>query len=414
MPLQQQYKPLLEKIIEDWRKEDSREEISTIILQTVFNSLLRVEQEHFLKYKHGGQPKNNGNKRNGYYNRFVKSLSGTFQVTVPRDRQGLFQPLILEIAKKQQSNIDWLGVSLYSKGLSTRDIQDILKTIYGMQVSPQYISSITKSYLPLREQWHQKKLDKDYYVIYIDALFLPIRRDTVQKEAIYIVLGLKKDLTREILGIYTLPNESASGWKEVVKDLQFRGVKNVLLFVADGLTGLADQVHNVFPNAEFQTCITHVKRKVLNKIRKKDKEEASSDLSKVFKLNDPFDEEKEARKRLDEFIEKWRRRYPQIRRLFPEEKRPYYFTYLKFPYDIRRMIYTTNWIERLNKEIRKVTRNRNSFPNEDSAMTLVWMKLMEMENNVYAYPVTAFLTCEDALKPMFTNLNSSHSQTHNC
>ncbi len=412
MPLQQQYKPLLEKIIEDWRKEDTREEISTIILQTVFNSLLRVEQEHFLEYEHGGTPKNKENKRNGYYPRFVKSLSGTFQVTVPRDRKGLFQPLILEIAKKQQSKIDWLGVSLYSKGLSTRDIQDILNTIYGMQASPQYISSITSSYLTLRQQWHQKILEEEYYIIYTDALYLPIRRDTVQKEAVYIVLGLRKDFTREILGIYTLPNESASGWKEVMKDLTGRGVKNVLLFVADGLKGLEDQVHNIFPNAEFQTCITHVKRKVLNKMRTKDKEEAANDLNKLFKLNDPLDTENAARKRLYEFIDKWKRRYPRISNLFPEEKHRYYFTYLKFPYDIRRMIYTTNWIERLNKEVRKVTKNRNSFPNEDSAMTLVWMKLMEMESKVYSYPVTAFLTCEDQLKLMLTNLNSAYSQTH--
>jgi len=399
---QLQYKPFLEKIIEEWTK-DNKMDVSQTIMQTVFESLLKAEQANFLEYEHSEENiSNNNNKRNGYYLRLLNSLSGKYELKIPRDRQGRFKPMLLEIMKRQRERVDELAYSLYTKGLSTRDVADVLKEIYSAETapSPQYISNITTSFLDARKQWQERKLDESYYVVYIDAIHMPIRRATVDNEAIYVVIGLKKDFTREILGIYSIPQESASGWKEVLDDLKKRRVKNVLLFVADGLTGLETQIQKVYPKSYFQKCVVHFKRNILKKVRHTDKKEVAEDLKNIFKIDDKKDKKEYADERVEKFLEKWKKSYPNLKRSFDENILDYYFTYLDFPVEARRMIYTTNWIERLNKSIRKVTKNRNSFPNEDSALTLIWSKLLEVEEKTYKYPITKFYSCEKELSAM--------------
>ena len=332
----------------------------------------------------------------------MNSLSGKFELKIPRDRLGLFKPMLLEIIKHQQKRVDEIAFSLYTKGLSAKDTAEAIKEIYSAETSPspQYISNITSSFLEARKQWQERYLDEMYYVIYIDAIHISIRRDTVDNEAIYVVLGLKKDFKREVLGIYSIPQESAAGWTEVLNDLKKRGVKNVLLFVADGLTGLENQIRQVYPKSYFQKCVVHLKRNILKKVRHKDKKEVAQDLKNIFKLDDEKDKREYAIERVEKFLDKWKKKYPNLKRSFNEDVMDYYFTYLNFPVETRRMIYTTNWIERLNKEIRKVIKNRNSFPNEDSALTLIWSKLMEVEEKIYKYPVTKFYSCENELAAM--------------
>jgi putative transposase len=234
---------------------------------------------------------------------------------------------------------------------------------------------------------------------------MPIRRGTVEKEAFYIVFALRTDLTREVLGVYNTPQESASGWREVIRDLKQRGLQKCLMVVADGLIGLSQVVKEELPNAKFQRCIVHKIRNLLIKVRSSDKRAFSDDFKKVFEVATQDYTKDKAKARLELFIDKWKDKYSWIKNRFDENDFDYYFAYLNFPWQIHRMIYTTNWIERLNKSIRRTTKIRNSFPNSDSALNLICAHLIEKENTNYRkYPVTAFSVVKDKLEDKIEKL----------
>jgi putative transposase len=377
------YKEVAAKSIQDLVTYSKETTMSDILLD-VIAMLLSAEREKFL-----GESTAVGNKANGYYERFLKSLSGKIVLRVPRDRMGQFHPLLLEVIKTDDKRMAELACSLYAKGLSQRDIGDVISEIYDASVSPTWISRMSADTLRARNAWHAKSLNDEYLAVYLDALFVPVRRDSVEKEAVYVALGLKLDGRREVLGLYTLPTESATGWETMFGDMKKRGLKTVSLFIADGLAGLPDVVADAFPQARFQSCVVHKMRNVLLHVRSKDKAEAASELRKVFDLDRADDSTEEAIARLDAFIENMKKRYPHIANQFPQELKPRLFTYLEYPPTIRRMIYTTNWIERLNKHIRKVIKNKNSFPSEDSAMNLIFLAIMDFEERVYQYPIHA-------------------------
>lgn len=375
-------------------RNNNFEDLSVEILRTTFETLLNAERDAFFKDKN-----RENNKKNGYYSRLVKTLSGVFEMNIPRDRIGQFKPLVLQIAKQEKRSLDKLALSLYTKGLSTRDINKILKDAYGFNTSPQYISDISSRYSKFKEEWDNRKLDSKYYAIYIDAIHMNIRRNSsVDNEALYIAVGLKLDLTREILGIYSIPEESASGWRDVIKDLKDRNVKQVISFVADGLKGLDRVIEEEYPNSLFQRCIVHLKRGIGYKVRPSDREEIMNDLKSVFNLNDVLDTKEQAMHRFQAFINKWKKSYSFMKKMDICE---HYFTYLLMPFEIRRMIYTTNWIERLNKEFRKVIKNKNSFPSEESALMLVWLKAIEIDDNLYKYPISSLNGIREKLNSMF-------------
>jgi transposase-like protein len=385
---------LLESVILNLieNQENNVEFATTQIIQTVFETLLVAERNIFLK-------NSENNKGNGYYSRIAKTLSGKFRLNIPRDRMGLFKPLILEIIKEEKQNFDNLAFRLYSKGLSIRDINDVLEDTYGINTSPQYVSNVTEEYLEVRKQWQERKLDKEFIAIYIDAIHVNIRRNKlVDNEAVYVAVGLKPDLTREILGIYSIPEESASGWRDALLDLKTRGVKKILIIIADGLKGLENAVEEVYSKSKFQKCIVHLKRNIGYKVRAKDRNEIMTDLKTVFNLDDSLDTKEKAMTRMEIFLDKWKHVYPALVKMDIGE---YHFNYLLMPFEIRRMIYTTNWIERLNKEIRKVIKNKNSFPNHESALSLIWMKIMDFESRVYKYQITSLCSIQERLKEMF-------------
>ncbi len=343
-----------------------------------------------------------GNKRNGYYARLAKTMNGVFEISVPRDRTGMFSPLVLSCMRQNTERLNRLAFQMYVRGMTTRDINAVLKDIYGCATSPQYVSNVTKSMESVRRRWMRRALPSRYYAAYVDATYVPIRRGTVENEAIYIVMGLTTDLKREILGIYSIPQESASGWKDVLEDLRSRGVRDVLLFVADGLAGLESSVHLTFPRSRFQKCVVHFKRNVLKRARNKDRKEIAEDLLHVFNMDAADDTPGQALKRMELFSKKWKTKYPGIGRSCDSSLMPYYFTYLDFPHAVRRMVYSTNWIERLNKHLKKTLKNRNSMPNEDSVLNLLWASVMTFEEETYRYPVTAFRPSVDELDEMFT------------
>ena len=386
----------LEKSIEYilfYENENSLE----LITKTVFETILKAERKEFLS-----QNQNLQNKANGYYSRLVKAINKYFKMSIPRDRLGFFKPVFLECLKEQDEHLMDLAFKLYTKGLTTREITEILDEFYDKKVSATWISNITKNFQDERKVWQNKELDEKYYFVYIDALNIAVRRDTVTKEAFYVVLGVKKNLKREILGVYNIATETIEGWREVFKDLKNRGFRETLMIIADGLNCLEKIVEEEFPKAKFQKCITHKKRNVDLKLRQKDKKIVQEDLKKVFQVGRENYTKDVAKKALELFIEKWQPIYKNIGNNFPKNEREYLFNYLEFPAEIQSMIYTTNWIERLNKTIRRTTKVRNSFPNVESALNLVCAVIIDKEENNYGkYPVSSFKNTKDTLDAMF-------------
>ncbi len=390
----------LVKCIEDIIYYDKENAIEKIV-KTVFESILKSERDEFLSDQIG-------NKGNGYYERMARSINKYFSLQVPRDRLGLFKPIFLEMIKQQESHIQDLAFKLYVKGLTTRDINDLLKEVYDKNLSPSSVSNITKEFQKQRECWQDRPLDNEYYFIYIDALFIPVRRDTVSKEAFYVVIGLRKDLRRDILGVYDIPMESSEGWREVFKDIKRRGVSKILMIIADGIQYLENVVREEFPGTKLQKCLVHKIRSIILKVRNIHKEEIAKDFKSAFKLEDRYYTIEDGRRNLNDFINKWKKLYPFINNKFKVEHIENYFAYLSFPHQIQRMVYTTNWNERLNKGIRKTQSVRNSFPNVESALNLVGAYLMDFEKRVYNYPVTSFMQVQDDLDSMLANCHQTH------
>ena len=356
------------------------------IFNMVVNGLMLAERKTFLT-----EPENSNNKGNGY--RFAKKsgIGSKLQLKIPRDRLGVFQPVILGLLNEQEEKIKSLCFELYGKGLTTRDIESVIDTVYDQSsYSKSSISRITTDFSGLINSWLDRTLDNVYPVIYIDAIHQKVRRDTVSTEAFYVLLGLKEDYTREVLGIINIPQESASGWEDVLNGIKQRGVNTVGLFVFDGLTGLDNVVGKVFSGSMRQSCTIHFQRNLSKSVRTADKEAFCKELKDVFNPDDVFYTPIEAVLKLKEMLGKWSSKYPKFSSTIKRDDLENVFTYLHFDYRIRRMIYTTNWIERLNKSFRKTLKMRNALPNPQSAITLMGYVAMEMTENKYSYPIANF------------------------
>jgi putative transposase len=333
-------------------------------------------------------------KANGSYIRSFKSLSkNNLTINIPRSRTGSFKPLVIEILKQNQEQINELTLLLYQKGMTSRDISEILKKFFSEDMSHTTISNLANKFNEIRLSWENTKLDKIYKVIYMDALYQTLRReDSYSKEAVHIIYGITQENKRELLSLSVNPTESANSWELVLKDLkEKKGVENINLIVADGLIGLEDKIHNIYPKAIFQKCVIHKERQVLLKIRPKEKAAVATDLKDVFDNFDELDTIKTAKNKLQFFINKWKSKYPNIKNHFNEGVVDYYFSYIKFDKKVRRSIYTTNSIENLNKQIRKATKNKLSFEKENRLLDYMFVVIKDFEEkNWQKYPVHLF------------------------
>lgn len=408
--MQKDYTAFLEKSATDLLQYGKGNVVDDL-LRIIFEVILKCEQKGFLGYGYGQEPTDDGNKRNGYRkSALIKGLNKMFRVNIPRDRLGTFKPIFLELLNEQTEKINELAFKLYVKGLTTREISDVVHDIYGKNLSRTSVTNITDQLLIEIDNWLNKPLESEYYAVYIDALRLPIRRDTVSKECFYIALGLRKDLKREILGVYQLPEESHSNWDSILKDLKKRGMKKTILFITDELSQIEDAIYDNYPESFIQRCIIHKKRNILKKVRSSNKKEIMNDFNDVLSLNNPIDTVENAVARLDQFIDKWTVLYPSIKRMFVRKEE--YFSYIKMPFLMRRMVYTNNWIENLNKQIKRTTNMRNSFPTPKSAEKLVALKCIELENNYMKYPVTALIPVQEKLNEMLNKSEYSVPETH--
>lgn len=360
------------------------------LFSMMVNGLMVSERNHFLS-----EQKEPGNKGNGYRNATRSGIGSKLSLRIPRDRLGVFQPVILGLLNEQEEQVKQLCYQLYGKGLTTRQIEDIVESIYGSSYSKSSISRITTDFSSLVDAWLKRKLDVHYPIIYIDAIHIKVRRETVATEAYYILLALKEDLTREVLTIVNIPQESAQGWQEVLEGIKERGVEKVGLFVFDGLTGLPDVLGKVFSQSMQQRCILHYQRNLNKHVRLKDRKEFSKGLKTVFNPDIQTYKPEQACENLDAFLLRWKTKYPVFAKAISDPLKEQLFTYLHFDYRVRRMIYTTNWIERLNKSFRRTLHMRNAMPTPRSALVLLGYVAIEMEEKTYSYPVTNFRSDEN-------------------
>lgn len=378
--------------------------LDDFIVKTL-EGLMQIERAEYLE-----KTKDANEKGNGHYARLFSSLQkNALTINIPRTRQGLFSPATLELIKQSREDVDELCLLLTKKGMTSRDIRDVMKTFFKEERSPTTLNKMAKEFEALRQSWEESTLEKHYLAVFMDVLFITVRRgDSYSKEGVFLAYGVREDGKREILTIDINPTESADMWGTFLEKLPERGVEKVDLFIADGLSGLEEEIHRLFPGAKFQKCVVHKMRQIWKKVRPKDKQEIVADLKQVF---DHFGEnatKERALQDLDTFVSKWKQRYPEIERMFADGTREYYFTYIDFPPEIRRMIYTTNSIENLNRIIRKATKNKLSFESPGRLLDYVFMVVKDFEDRKWMkYPVHAYLSSASSSQAQF----SSNSDT---
>ena len=361
---------------------------------TTLEGLMLLEREEYLKAH--TEKKDIGN---GCYPRSFKSLStSSLQIQIPRTRSGDFKPLLLNLISQGQSQLNELALLLYRKGLSSRDVSSIMSDYFGESMSHDVVNNLADSFHEIRTNWEQRPLDAYYKAVYCDALYVSLKRgDNYSKEAVYVMYGVKDDNTRELLLLEVNPTEGSGMWGEYFTQLKKRGVEEIDLIIADGLVGFADAAKQVYSTSDIQRCVVHLERNLLRKVKPRDKANFAYDLKEVFNKFDKDSSKEKAYKKLKDFHSTWKNSYSaSIDKLLDEGFIDDYLTYIAYPVSVRRMIYTTNSIENLNRQIRKVTKTKVNFAKESNLLDLIYMAIKDFEgNNWQKYPVTAFAKWPD-------------------
>lgn len=336
----------------------------------MLQELLEAEMDASIGYtKNNKQDAVSDNKRNGYSPKTVKSQYGEFQVDIPRDRTGEFEPKIIPKYQRDISGIEEKVISLYSRGMTTRDIHDQLQDLYGIELSADMVSKITDKILPEVKEWQSRPLDPVYPFIFMDAIHYKIREDgRIINRAAYVVLGVTLEGTKDILSITIGANESSKFWLGMLNDLKNRGVKEVLFFCVDGLTGFKEAINAVYPDAEVQRCIIHMLRNSFKYVSYKDIKKFASDFKAVYKA--PTEEA--ALSELEGVKEIWGKKYPYALNSWEQNwdvVRPFF----QFSDDIRRIMYTTNIIEGVNRPFRKATKTKSAFPTDSALEKMLYL-----------------------------------------
>ena len=322
-------------------------------------------------YKH----KNTDNSRNGHSEKTLRTSYGNVELFVPRDRKSEFEPQLL---KKNQTSIsqdiEEKIISMYAKGMSTEDISDHVRDIYGISVSDTTVSRITDKILPLAREWQQRPLEPVYAVVYLDAIHYHVRSEgQIIKKAVYIAIAVDLDGHKDVLGMWVGENESAKYWASVLNSLKNRGVEDIFIACTDNLKGFDSAINAVFPKTEIQNCIIHQLRNSGKYVSYKDIKELMNDLKAVYTAPD----EQSALGALEAFGDKWDKKYPKISKSW-KDNWPNLSTYFKYPQEIRKLIYTTNAIEGFNRQLRKVTKAKSVFPTDDSLFKMLYLAMIDI------------------------------------
>ena len=346
--------------------------------KAMVDQMLEAEMDGHLGFERGeklGEGRR-ANSRNGHTEKAVKTESGTMTVRVPRDRDGSFTPRLIPKNARRLDGFDAKLLSLYARGMTTREIQGHLEELYGIDVSPELVSEVTETVLDQAKAWQSRPLEAVYTIVYLDALFVSIRDGgTVRKKAIYVALGMSVSGQREVLGLWFQQTEGAKFWLSVMTDLKNRGVQDVFFVCCDGLKGFPEAISAAFPLAIVQTCIVHVIRASLRYVSYVDRKVLARDLRPIYGAASEAD----AAAALDAFEERWGTKYPAITKLW-RTRWTEIVPFLAFPAPIRKILYTTNAIESLNFQFRKALNPRGHFPSDDAAFKLLYLALLNHKN----------------------------------
>ena len=330
--------------------------------------------DHLGYEKHAHEGRGSGNSRNGTRRKILKGDQGEMPLEVPRDRNGDFEPQLIPNGQSRIPGFDEKIISLYARGMTTREIQGHLEELYGVEVSPTLISNITAVVLEEVKAWQSRPLDAIYPILYLDALQVKIRDEgTVSNKAIYLALGINLGGEKELLGLWISQTEGAKFWLGILTELKNRGLQDVFIACVDGLSGFPEAIETVYPQTQVQPCIVHMVRNSLKYVSWKQRKAVATDLKAIYKAATI----EEAELALDTFAETWDRQYPTISRQWREqwERLSGFFAY---PEEIRKVIYITNAIESLNSCLRKIIKHRRVFPNDDAATKLIYLAVQNI------------------------------------
>ncbi len=364
-------------------------------LELAINTLLQAELTAFIDYeKYNRTSFNSGNSRNGNYSRSFKTEFGELNLAIPRDRNGEFSQQTLPAYKRSNDSLETTIIQLFQKGITMSEISELIEKIYGHYYTPQTISNITQIVSEDVVAFKERSLESQYSIIFMDATHIPLKRQTVSKEAVYIVIGIRLDGTKEVLGFSIAPTESSYVWKEILQDLKDRGLEEVLLVVTDGLSGINDSIHSIYPNAQFQQCCVHISRNIAHKVRVSDRQEVCNDFKLVYQAAS----KEEAMNQISFMIDKWKKQYPRVVKLLMN---PAILTFYNFPPSIRRTIYSTNLIEGFNKQLKKYTKRKEQFPNEESLERFLVSQFNNYNQKFLCRIHKGFKEIQDTLESMF-------------
>ena len=347
-------------------------ELSRAFRKVLIESMLDAEMDDHLGYARHEQF-DSSNNRNGRSRKRLKTGDSEIELETPRDRDGSFEPVIVKKHQTRMPAFDDKILSLYAKGMTTREITATLLELYDVEVSAGLISRVTDSVLERVVEWQSRPLDAVYPIVYLDCIVVKIRQDgQVINKSIYLALGVNMEGHKELLGLWLSENEGAKFWLNVLTELQNRGVKDLLIACVDGLKGFPDAINTVYPQCQVQLCIVHMVRNSLKYVPWKDYKAVTADLKRIYQAVT----EQEALLALEQFCERWDSKYPQISRSWKAHWENLN-TLFRYPEDIRRAIYTTNAIESLNSVIRKAIKKRKLFPTDDAAKKVVYLAVMD-------------------------------------
>jgi len=336
--------------------------------------MLEAELDDSLGYPKNGNSKDTSNRRNGHFKKTVRSDYGDVDLEIPRDRDSEFAPIVVKKHQKNVTGIEDQIMALYAKGVSTRDIQDHLNQLYGIDVSPTLISNVTGKIMPLIKEWQSRPLQQIYAIMFLDAIHFKVKQDgQIINKAAYMAIGVDLDGHKDVLGIWIGEHESAKFWLSVLNELRNRGVQDILIVSVDNLKGFSEAIGACFPKAEVQKCIVHQLRNSIRYVSYKDVKKVIADLKPVYSA--PTEEA--GLEALNQFESKWAGRYPLILRSW-QANWAEIATFFKYPPEIRKIIYTTNMIESYHRQLRKVTKGKSIFPNDDALLKMLYMATQDV------------------------------------
>ena len=388
---------LAAELAKDCKSMDDVHTMLKDLFKDTIQKVLEAEMDTHLGYeKHDSTGDYSGNSRNGYSKKTVQTQMGKTELKVPRDRNGEFEPQIIKKYETTANELEEQIIAMYAKGMSTRDIEDHMRDIYGVEVSPTMVSKVTDKVMPMIAEWQARPLDRVYPIVFLDAIHFKVRKDNrIINKAAYSVLAVNINGQKEVLGIWIGENESASFWLGVCNDLKNRGVEDILIACKDGLSGFSEAINTVFPRTRIQLCVIHQIRNSMKYVSYKEQRVVLADLKKVYQALTL----EEAEYAFEEFKDKWGKKHPIIIKSW-ENNWLELTTYFDYPYEIRKIIYTTNIIEGYHRQLRKVTKTKTAYPTDDALRKIIYLATDSISRK-WTMPIREWRSCISQLAIYF-------------